>query len=526
MDWVRVPPPPIFDVTQPEEWPRWIERFERFRVASGLDSRADEEQVRTLVLALGAAAEDVMGSLHLAAEEVSKYPTVVARLQEHFLVRRNVVLERAKFNRRRQEAGETVDGFITALHRLSEHCGYGDALNEMIRDRFVVGLRDKQLSELLQRDPDLTLETAVTRVRQSEPSTQQRQGAPRSICDAEEAPFEEAAPYEEDCDGATDTGAYTSSYPESPGSGGSEQQDCEDAEQEEDDGGDSQQPPESSAEKGGSPDGELRAPPGKSLKKAYKCEVCLKSFDRPCRLRIHQRNHTGEKPFECPDCDKCFKSKSLLSAHRRSHGGERRFCCHECGKCFIHKQALVEHMRTHSGERPFSCQLCSLRFFAKSHLNRHVLTHTGERRHQCVECGKCFQRKEYLSSHMRTHSGERPFSCIDCGRSYSERGRMLRHLRTHTGDSKRHACSVCGQRVVSANHLQRHMQTHSGEQPHCCPDCGKRFARKDKMREHMRIHTGEKPYQCSQCQQSFRWKAALNTHAKKHQALELEELTD
>lgn len=38
----------------------------------------------------------------------------------------------------------------------------------MIRDRLVVGIRDKRLSEQLQLDPDLTLEKAVTRICQSE----------------------------------------------------------------------------------------------------------------------------------------------------------------------------------------------------------------------------------------------------------------------------------------------------------------------------------------------------------------------
>ena len=38
----------------------------------------------------------------------------------------------------------------------------------MIRDRIVVGIRDSNLSEKLQLDNKLTLETAIQRVRQSE----------------------------------------------------------------------------------------------------------------------------------------------------------------------------------------------------------------------------------------------------------------------------------------------------------------------------------------------------------------------
>ena len=64
--------------------------------------------------------------------------------------------------------GETVDAFITDLHRLAEFCDYKVLQGEMIRDRIVVGIRDSQLSEKLQMDPNLTLEKAVAQSRQAE----------------------------------------------------------------------------------------------------------------------------------------------------------------------------------------------------------------------------------------------------------------------------------------------------------------------------------------------------------------------
>ena len=44
----------------------------------------------------------------------------------------------------------------------------------MIRDRLVVGIRDCKLAEQLQLDSELTLEKAVSKVRQSETVKQQR----------------------------------------------------------------------------------------------------------------------------------------------------------------------------------------------------------------------------------------------------------------------------------------------------------------------------------------------------------------
>lgn len=168
MERLQIPPPPKFDVTKPEEWPKWRKRFERYRLASRLDEQPQEKQVNTLIYTMGEDIEDVITSLALTEEEEEDFDVVIDRLERHFVVRRNVIFERAKFNQRQQESGETVDSFITALYCLAEHCGYGALHDEMIRDRLVVGLRDKKLSEQLQIDAELTLERAMTRARQSE----------------------------------------------------------------------------------------------------------------------------------------------------------------------------------------------------------------------------------------------------------------------------------------------------------------------------------------------------------------------
>lgn len=167
MSHFQVSPPEKFTFRS-EDWPRWIKRFERFRIASGLEGQAEENQVNALIYTMGDAAEDIIVSFHLSSEEANDYDTVKTRLDAHFVTRRNIIFERAKFNQRQQETGETVDNFQTALQCLAEFCGYGVLHDEMVRDRFVVGLKDKRLSEQLQMDPDLTLEKAINRARQCE----------------------------------------------------------------------------------------------------------------------------------------------------------------------------------------------------------------------------------------------------------------------------------------------------------------------------------------------------------------------
>ena len=75
---------------------------------------------------------------------------------------------------RKQEEGESVDSFVTALYALVEHCSYGALHDEMIRDRLVVDFQSAKMSEKLQLDSELTLEKAVTQVRQAEAIKQQQ----------------------------------------------------------------------------------------------------------------------------------------------------------------------------------------------------------------------------------------------------------------------------------------------------------------------------------------------------------------
>ena len=135
----QVAPPEPFNFSRPNEWTKWIRRFERYKSASGLEEKSPEAQVNTLIYTMGAEADDIFQSFDLADEDKKKYSEVKAKFESHFVKRRNVIYERAVFNKRKQEEGEPVDTFITSLYSLFEHCNYGALREEMIRDRIVVG---------------------------------------------------------------------------------------------------------------------------------------------------------------------------------------------------------------------------------------------------------------------------------------------------------------------------------------------------------------------------------------------------
>ena len=152
-----------FNFGNPDDWPRWKRRFEQFRIASGLGTSTDIQQVSTLLYCIGEEAKTVLDSTGVTEEEWKQYATVLGKFDEHFKVRQNTIFERACFNRRYQQERESAEAYITELYRQSENCKYGD-LKEMIRDRLIVGVRNQALSQQLQMDPELTLERAKKRI--------------------------------------------------------------------------------------------------------------------------------------------------------------------------------------------------------------------------------------------------------------------------------------------------------------------------------------------------------------------------
>ena len=129
----QIAPPKRFTFSNPESWLQWARQFERFHLASEL-SKQKEYQINTLVYTMGDAAEDILRSFSLSDEQLKSYETVLAKFYGYFVKKQNVIFKRAKFNQRRQQEGESVDDFITSLHRLSEYCNYGQLIDEMIQD--------------------------------------------------------------------------------------------------------------------------------------------------------------------------------------------------------------------------------------------------------------------------------------------------------------------------------------------------------------------------------------------------------
>lgn len=94
----QLQPPASFDFKHPDAWPRWKQEFEQFRLASGLVQNGKERQVSTLLYCMLEDAAETLTSTGISDEDRKKYGSVMAKLDEFFRVRNNIIFECAYFN--------------------------------------------------------------------------------------------------------------------------------------------------------------------------------------------------------------------------------------------------------------------------------------------------------------------------------------------------------------------------------------------------------------------------------------------
>ena len=164
-------PPEAFTFHKPTEWPAWKAQISRFRLATELHKKTGDDQVSALVYAMGPEAEHVIQSFTFDAtkgETETDYGMVLEKFNAHFVPKWNVIHECGRFCQRVQLSRETVEEFVRHLYEIVEHCDFGLNKEEFLRDRIVIGMADKELSERLQLWVEVNLQDAIHAARHSE----------------------------------------------------------------------------------------------------------------------------------------------------------------------------------------------------------------------------------------------------------------------------------------------------------------------------------------------------------------------
>ena len=149
-----------------DDWVEYSERFEMYLLANGV---TEAEIKRAVFLStIGSAAYKLLRSLVGEEVKTKSIADLSKAMKDHLRPAPNVIAERFHFFKRDRASGESVNGYITELRRLSEHCDFKDELNTYLRDRFVCGLNSEPIQQKLLATKELTLEKALSTARSFE----------------------------------------------------------------------------------------------------------------------------------------------------------------------------------------------------------------------------------------------------------------------------------------------------------------------------------------------------------------------
>ena len=142
-----------------ETWVEYTERLGQYFIAK---DTPDEIKRPILLSQVGASTYHLIKSLTAPSQPTEKtYAELVVLVRKHLEPSPTVTVQSHKFNMRVRKQGESVAEFLAALRGLSEHCEFGTAIQDTLRDRVVCDIGDRYIQRKLLAEADLTYDKAV-----------------------------------------------------------------------------------------------------------------------------------------------------------------------------------------------------------------------------------------------------------------------------------------------------------------------------------------------------------------------------
>ena len=149
-----------------EAWRRWKMSWELYKVASGLDKKDEKIQVATLLNVLGKECVEIYSNFVWENEgDRDKIVVVEEKFKAHCAPLTSLHFNRHLVIERKQQEGETVDDFCSALKTLAKSCDLGDKEESWITSMLVLGLKDQSSKErLMEREQNLEKTLTAARI--------------------------------------------------------------------------------------------------------------------------------------------------------------------------------------------------------------------------------------------------------------------------------------------------------------------------------------------------------------------------
>lgn len=171
MEHLKQPPEFNFssDGNMSERWKIWRQTMELY-LDVAMSAADEKDKCKTLLYVIGQDGRDIFNTFTIPGDDKDKINPLLLKFENYCIPRKNVTMERYKFNTRMQDKSESIDQFIIDLRNMSKNCAFGAIEEELIRDRIVCGTNSERVKERLLRDDELTLAKAITVCRADEES--------------------------------------------------------------------------------------------------------------------------------------------------------------------------------------------------------------------------------------------------------------------------------------------------------------------------------------------------------------------
>lgn len=146
-------------------WHRFHSKFVRYLRITGHKDSSSGDKVAMLLNLIGDDACELYETFTFATGERDNFDIVVQKFLDHCQPKSNILFERFMFYQRNQKEGEPFDAFFTDIKKLSKSCDFGNTVDDMVRDRIVLGTCHLDLQETLLRSNDISLKTIVDKSR-------------------------------------------------------------------------------------------------------------------------------------------------------------------------------------------------------------------------------------------------------------------------------------------------------------------------------------------------------------------------
>uniref|UniRef100_A0A146LC45 RNA-directed DNA polymerase n=1 Tax=Lygus hesperus TaxID=30085 RepID=A0A146LC45_LYGHE len=155
----------VVDGDMATNWKRHKRSFESY-VRAYYNEEDEETKIAILLHHAGHEANDIFDSFELSDAEKKVLKTVLSRFDGHYSPKSSITYLRYKFFTRKQEADESVEQYMAEMRNLSTPCEFSTLKDDLVRDLFICGVRDRKLQERLLHlgniKPDKALEVCRT----------------------------------------------------------------------------------------------------------------------------------------------------------------------------------------------------------------------------------------------------------------------------------------------------------------------------------------------------------------------------